>query len=54
MFQEPDEWRLDAQLNAYAQRQKARGMTVTQVDSEHFYTHTERLFPSTFRARKLG
>lgn len=37
-FQEPDEWRLDAQLDAYAQRLTARGLTVEKVDSEHFYT----------------
>ena len=34
-YQEPDEWRLDAQLAEYAARQS---ITCGMVDSEHFYT----------------
>ena len=34
-YQEPDEWRLDAQLADYAARQS---ITCGMVDSEHFYT----------------
>ena len=34
-YQEPDEWRLDAQLADYAARQT---ITCGMVDSEHFYT----------------
>ncbi|MES2719649.1 MAG: cryptochrome/photolyase family protein [Pseudomonadota bacterium] len=42
-FQAPDEWRLDAQLDAYAKSLKARGVAVEKVDSEHFYTRRAAL-----------
>ena len=34
-YQDPDEWRLDQQLAAFA---KAQSITCTQVSSEHFFT----------------
>ena len=50
-FQEPDEWRLHAQLDAYAESLQARGLTVEKVDSEHFYTHRATV-AELFRGQK--
>ncbi|AWI53053.1 cryptochrome/photolyase family protein [Aquabacterium olei] len=37
-YQAPDEWRLDAELAAWARGQRAQGVVVEMVDSEHFLT----------------
>lgn len=35
-YQAPDEWRLDAELAAWAQQRRAEGLRVEMVDSAHF------------------
>ena len=37
-YQAPDEWRLDDELARWAQAQRAQGIEVEQVDTEHFLT----------------
>jgi deoxyribodipyrimidine photolyase-related protein len=46
-YQAPDEWRLDDELARWAQARRAQGLSVEQVDTEHFLTsrdETARLF----------
>ncbi len=50
-YQAPDEWRLDAVLDAWGKAQLAHGVAVTQVDSEHFYTTRDEA-RALFKGRK--
>ncbi|WP_274610791.1 cryptochrome/photolyase family protein [Rhodocyclus purpureus] len=47
-YQEPDEWRIDAQLAAWAQ---TAAVPVRRVDSEHFYTRRDEV-AALFQGRK--
>lgn len=48
VYMAPDEWRLDAQLNAYAQSHK---LPVHMIESEHFMTHRHEA-AEIFKGRK--
>ena len=37
-YQAPDDWRVDAQLQAWADERRAQGLTVEMVDTSHFLT----------------
>jgi deoxyribodipyrimidine photolyase-related protein len=50
-YQAPDEWRLDAELAAWATTQRAQGLAVEMVDSEHFYTARDEA-RAVFKGRK--
>ncbi|MFW9616480.1 cryptochrome/photolyase family protein [Aquabacterium sp.] len=50
-YQAPDEYRLDQQLSEWAHRQQALGLTVTCVDSEHFFSD-RRAVTSLFGERR--
>ncbi len=51
LYQAPDEWRLDEELKQWAHARRALGLSVQQVDTEHFLTTRDEA-ANLFKGRK--